>query len=150
VVQWVKNPLSAATVTAEVWVQSPAQHSGSKDPAWSQLRLRFTPSPRNSHLPWLRLGGGGIGRKRITRHKNPLIFKTQIFDRRTLIFFLLFSFLATPWHMEFPGQGSDQSHSFDLRHSCGNTKSLTHCAGPGIEPTIQHSRNAAELLSSYI
>ena len=28
VVQWVKNPSAAAPVTAEAWVQSPAQHSG--------------------------------------------------------------------------------------------------------------------------
>ena len=26
------------------------------------------------------------------------------------IFLLFFSFLAVPWHMEFLGQGSDQSH----------------------------------------
>ena len=31
--QWVKNPTTAAQVTAEVQVQSPAQRSGLKDPA---------------------------------------------------------------------------------------------------------------------
>ena len=29
-IQWVKNPTAAASVAAEVWVQSPAQHSGLK------------------------------------------------------------------------------------------------------------------------
>ena len=35
-------------------------------------------------------------------------------------------FLAAPWRMEFPGQGSDPSCSRNV--SC-NTRSLTHCAG---------------------
>ena len=30
-VQWLKNVTAAAWVTAEVWVQSPAWHSGLKD-----------------------------------------------------------------------------------------------------------------------
>ena len=34
--------------------------------------------------------------------------------------------------MEFPGRGSHRS--CDLCHTCGNAGSLTHCAGPGIEP----------------
>lgn len=36
-----------------------------------------------------------------------------------------FFFLAAPWHMEFPGQGSDPSHSRDLSFSSGNARSLT-------------------------
>ena len=51
--------------------------------------------------------------------------------------FLIYLFpfiLAALRHMEFPGQGSDLSHRCDLCHSCGNTGSLTHCAGPGIKP----------------
>ena len=35
-----------------------------------------------------------------------------------------FFFLATPWHLELPGQESELSHN----HSCGNRRSLTHCA----------------------
>ena len=38
-----------------------------------------------------------------------------------------FYFLATPWHMEFCGQGSDPSRSHKLSHSCGNAGSLTRC-----------------------
>ena len=39
--------------------------------------------------------------------------------------------MAAPWHMEFPGQGSDLGCSCDLHCSCGKTGSLTHCAGRG-------------------
>ena len=35
-----------------------------------------------------------------------------------------FFFLATPEHMEFPGQGSDPSCSCDLHHSYGNARSF--------------------------
>ena len=43
--------------------------------------------------------------------------------------------------MEFPGQGSDLSCDCDLHHSYGNTKALTHCAGPmKNEPASQGSR----------
>ena len=55
-----------------------------------------------------------------------------------------FSFLATPWNMEFLGQGLDLTHSCDLSCSCFSAGSLTHCAGPGIEPESQSSREAAD------
>ena len=41
-----------------------------------------------------------------------------------------------PWHMEFPGQGSDPSLSRDLSRSCSHTGSLTHCAGLGMETCV--------------
>ena len=44
--------------------------------------------------------------------------------------------------MEFLGQGSVPSHSCDLQHSCGNTRSLTHSAWLGIKAESQCSRNA--------
>ena len=50
-------------------------------------------------------------------------------------------FLVAPWHMEFPGQGSDPSCSFDLSHSCSNAESSTHCAGPGTKPASQSSQD---------
>ena len=37
VVQWVKNPIAAAQFAAEMQVQSPAWHSGLKDPVLLQL-----------------------------------------------------------------------------------------------------------------
>ena len=57
-----------------------------------------------------------------------------------LIFF--FSFLATPQHMEFPGQGSDPSHSCNPGCCCNNMRPLTHCAGPGIKPVSQRTRDS--------
>ena len=56
-------------------------------------------------------------------------------------YYFIFSFLATPWHMEFPGQGSDLSCSCDLSHSCGNARSLTGCARPGIKSASQCSKD---------
>ena len=53
-----------------------------------------------------------------------------------------FLFLAASQHMEFPGQGSDSSCSFNLCHSCSNVGSLIHCAGPGIDAGSQCSRDA--------
>ena len=44
-------------------------------------------------------------------------------------FYYFFSFIATLWRMEFLGQGSDLSPSWDLSCSCSNTGSLTHCVG---------------------
>ena len=49
-------------------------------------------------------------------------------------FFSPVSFLATLWHMEFPGQGSDLSRGRDLSCSCSNAGSLTHCARLGSDP----------------
>ena len=46
--------------------------------------------------------------------------------------------------MEFLGQGSDLSYSYDLSCSCGNAASLTQCAGPGMGPVSQHSQDAAD------
>ena len=55
--------------------------------------------------------------------------------------FFFFFWLPPPRHMEFPGQGSDLSCDCDLHHSYGNTKALTHCAGPmKNEPASQGSR----------
>ena len=58
----------------------------------------------------------------------------------------LFPFLfifGLPWHMEFPGQGSDPSCSCNLSHSYSNAGSLTHCARLGIESVSQRFPDAA-------
>ena len=74
--------------------------------------------------------------------------RLSIFKNHYYFFFLflfsIFFFFATPWHIEFPSQGSDQSSSCDLCNSCGNAKSLTHRARPGFEPVSQHCRDAAD------
>ena len=48
--------------------------------------------------------------------------------------------------MEFPGPGSDPSHSCNLSCSCDNARFLTHCAGPGIEPVSKCSQDAADIV----
>lgn len=64
------------------------------------------------------------------------------FDILSLFFF--FSFLAALPHTEFPGQGSYPSHSSDLCHSYNNSGSLVHCAGLGIQPLSQLSRDTSD------
>ena len=49
--------------------------------------------------------------------------------------------------MEFLDQGSDPSCSHDLSRGYSNARSLTHCAGPGIEPECQRFQNAADPLA---
>ena len=46
--------------------------------------------------------------------------------------------------MESLGQGSDPSRSCNLSCSGGHARSLTHCAGPGIEPASQCPQEAAD------
>ena len=49
-------------------------------------------------------------------------------------------FLASPWHMEFLGQGSDSSCDLSCRGR--NAESFTRCARLGIEPASQCSQDA--------
>ena len=74
------------------------------------------------------------------------LLKRQVKVGLSLSLFLSFfpPFLAAQWHMEFPGQGSDLSRSCHQNCSCGNVRSLTHCAGPGIKPVSQCSQEAAD------
>ena len=55
--------------------------------------------------------------------------------------FFSFSYLAAPRHIEFPGQGSDLSHSCDLHGNAGSFNPL-YCTG--IEPVSWHCRDATE------
>ena len=57
------------------------------------------------------------------------------------VLFSFFCFLATWWHMQFLGQGSDLSLSWDLYCSCSNTGSLSHWTGPGIKRASWHCRH---------
>ena len=72
--------------------------------------------------------------------------KMEKFSLRELVslLFFFFSFLATPWHVECPGQGSYSSRSCYLSRSCSNAGSLTHCGGPGIEPVSHRSQEATD------
>lgn len=50
--------------------------------------------------------------------------------KKKVLFFFFFS--HANGICKFPGQGKNLSHSCDLCHSCGNTRSKpTHCPGPG-------------------
>ena len=51
--------------------------------------------------------------------------------------FVCFCHFWPPCSIGGPREGSDWSHSRDLSYSCGNTRSLTHCAGPGIKLASQ-------------
>ena len=60
-------------------------------------------------------------------------------------FFPLSPFLAAPWHMEFPGQGSDPSHkSVTYTRPEAMLDPLIHCAGLGIKPISWHCRDATD------
>ena len=71
-----------------------------------------------------------------------------LFDSKSSLFFLFFFFFffffGFPLHIEFIGPVSYLSHSCHLGHSYSNTGSLTHCAGPGIEPTSQCSQDTTD------
>ena len=87
--------------------------------------------------------------RRAGRHLSPIRYKLPkpsppsffitILGRWVLSHFIIlfYLFLAAPWHMELPGQGSDPSSSHNLSHSCGNAGSLTHCAR-GWNPVLPH------------
>ena len=77
----------------------------------------------------------------------------------SLALFFFFSFLATLWYMEFPGQESALSHSCDLCHSCGNARSflstLYQVRDRNCLPALQglgrsHCTTAVTLSLSYI
>ena len=55
-----------------------------------------------------------------------------------------FFFLATRQHIEFPGQGSDLSHSCNLCQAMATWDHLTHCALLGIEPASWCCREATD------
>ena len=67
----------------------------------------------------------------------------------SVLFFCLFVCLAALWHMEFPGQGSDLSRSFNVCCSYGNARALIHCAGHGIEPASWCCRDAADPIAPW-
>lgn len=80
-----------------------------------------------------------------TTHSVPhLCYSLSNISRGRITFIFYFPFLAAPQHMEFPGQGWDSSCGCNLSYSCGNAGSLTHRAGPGIQPECQPSQDATD------
>ena len=59
----------------------------------------------------------------------------------TFFFFFFFSFLATLRRMDFLGQGSNLSFSFE---AAATQDPLTHCAGLGMEPASWCCRDTAD------
>ena len=57
--------------------------------------------------------------------------------------YIYFSFFGCPVAYGIPEPGI-RSKLCNLCHRGGNTGSLTNCTGPGIEPTSQHCRDAAD------
>ena len=86
----------------------------------------------------------GLGRLWLSLYSYLFLFIGNTSVLKNFIIIIFFPFLATPWHTDFLGQGSDPSRSRELRRSCGNTGSLTHCAGLGIEPVSQCFQDAAD------
>ena len=79
----------------------------------------------------------------ISKHLRRVLMVQQLYleyNKTSCTF--SFYFLAILQHTEFPDQGSDPSHSLDLSRSCGNTRSLTCSAWPGIKPAPQGSQDA--------
>ena len=60
--------------------------------------------------------------------------------------FVCFPYFGCPMAIGVPGPypESNLSCSFHLHCSCGNARSLTHCAGLEIEPSYCHCRDAAD------
>ena len=64
---------------------------------------------------------------RVQSH-SPMV---NLMTRIVLVLKFFLSFLATTWHMKFPGQGSDPSCSYKVHSSCSNARSLTTVQGGG-------------------
>ena len=73
--------------------------------------------------------------------KHPCNWPTHVLRSPINSFFFFFFFLAAPWHMKFPGQGSDLSLSHNLHNSWTMLGSLIHCAGSEIEHVFWHCKD---------
>ena len=79
----------------------------------------------------------GCGPKKKKKNSNKILIP-QYFQKFFFLFWLPHS------NMEFLGQGLDRSHNPEPSRSYSNTGSLTHCAGPGIEPSSQRFQDVAD------
>ena len=77
--------------------------------------------------------------------KEPTLTTAGLDDSSDSFYLFYCVFVAAQWPVEFLGQGLDLSHSCNLC-SCSNVRSLTHCAGMGIEPASQWSRDTTHLV----
>ena len=102
------------------------------------------------HYCWATMGTPRNATSKLLLGSNFLILQTRrlrskdVCGHSLLQIFGIFFSLAALQHMEFPGQGSDPSHSCDLSHSCGNNGPLTHWAQVGIEPASLCSQDTTD------
>ena len=80
-----------------------------------------------------------------------LLFYLLIVEETSFVGFFVFGFgfgffffFGFPETYEVPKPGVRSRNGRDLHHTCGNARSLTHYARPGIEPVSQCSRDAAD------
>lgn len=78
---------------------------------------------------------------------EPIKVRTLFYTVLLLLSFIIY-LSVHPWHMKFPGQALNLNCSCHLYHSCGNASSLTHWAGPGIEPVLLHRQHGILRLHS--
>ena len=79
-------------------------------------------------------------RKYCTKGHTPVIPSLIYQQKFVWLYNFFFSSLATPWHMEFPGQGSDLSCSCNLcscNVSCSCNQCFTYVPRPGIRSELQ-------------
>ena len=78
----------------------------------------------------------------ISSHLHQDLFSLLFVCLFLFLFFVFFFLFQHTVSYGVPGQGSNPSHSCNLCCSCGNTRSLTHCSMPGIEPlSPKHCRS---------
>ena len=96
------------------------------------------PETKSEPLQWQSQILNPLSHGELPENTHPSSFFCRFF------FFFFSPFWVVLWHMEFPGQGLVPSPRCDLRRSCSITRALTRCAGLGMEPTTQCSRDAAD------
>ena len=136
------NPCSSSQSELKLGPVLARQEQGQK------AQREGTPRPENSAEALLGCGPRFLHLSSITCERSCLNLKTQLLHPKLFFFF----FLATSWHMEFLGQGSDPSHCCNLHHSYGNSRSSNPlCQGQGlnlcpgtrdITNPLCHSRNS--------
>ena len=80
--------------------------------------------------------------KEMLREKFSIRFILLPFQQVRLHFFFP-ALLATPWHMEFPGLGSDLC-TVSTHATAATVDPLTNCASPGIKPRYWFRRDVAD------
>ena len=109
----------------------------------TQTQVRLLSREWGLSAPWLQdwvlLGWGTQPKPLISMLLGPWL--SPYISKSSHRFILFFVCLTAQRHVELPGWGSELSCSCDLSRSCGNARSLTHCAERGIKPASQRSQD---------